>query len=196
MSDPDQTLDFIYLVGILVLVGSALIARRLPIGQSLKMAGAWVVIFAVAFLLFALKDDLIAFGKGLVGTEEQTASPGQEVRIPKSRDGHFWIEGLVDGHKVRFLVDSGATVTSISRAAADRAGLDYGGGFPVLVDTANGTITMQRGRAGSLRIGAIERSDIAVHVFDSPSDTAVLGMNFLSRLRSWGVEGQHLVLRT
>ena len=54
MSDPDQTLDFIYLVGILVLVGSALIARRLPIGQSLKMAGAWVVIFAVAFLLFAL----------------------------------------------------------------------------------------------------------------------------------------------
>jgi aspartyl protease family protein len=196
MSDPDRALDFVYLFGMLVLVGSALLVRRLPIGQSLRMAGAWLVIFAAIFLIFAFKDELMGFGKGLIGRDEQAVGSSQELRIRKSADGHFWVNGSINDTPVRFLVDSGATVTSISRNAADRAGLDYQGGFPVLVNTANGTITMRRARAASLKAGPILRGAIAVHVFESSSDTAVIGMNFLSTLRSWGVEGDYLVLRT
>ena len=68
------------------------------------------------------------------------------------------------------------------------------GGFPVLVETANGVVQARRGRVARLKVGTIERGDMAVHVSDSFGDTAVLGMNFLSSLSAWGVEGQWLVL--
>ena len=65
-----------------------------------------------------------------------------------------------------------------------------------MVQTANGIVTVQRGRASSLKVGNIERRDVAVHISDSFGDTNVIGMNFLSSLRSWSVEGRTLVLRS
>ena len=96
---------------------------------------------------------------------------------------------------MRFLVDSGATVTSISTATAARAGVAPSGGFPVLVNTANGTVRAQRARAERLTVGTIERRNLALHVSEAFGDTNVIGMNFLSSLSGWGVEGQWLVLR-
>jgi aspartyl protease family protein len=195
VSDPDRALDLIYVVGLLVLVASALVARRIPMRQGLKMAGAWLLIFAGAFLILAAKDDLIAIGKGLLGQEAVRKASVEPVRIRKSADGHFWVVGRVNGQAVRFLVDSGATVTSLSTAAADRARVDYHGGFPALVETANGMVSVQRGRARSLEVGSIVRTNLAVQVSPSLGDANVLGMNFLSTLKGWGVEGEWLVLK-
>jgi aspartyl protease family protein len=111
-------------------------------------------------------------------------------------DGHYWVEAELNGEKVRFLVDSGATTTSISKATAERVGIEPSGGFPAMVKTANGTVTVQRGRAGSLRVGNIERSNVAVHISEAFGDMNVIGMNFLSSLKSWGVEGRTLILRS
>ena len=97
---------------------------------------------------------------------------------------------------VRFLIDSGATTTSISGAAARRAGIEPSGGFGTMVQTANGIVMVQRGRAASLKVGEIERSDVAVHISDGFGETNVIGMNFLSTLRGWSVEGRTLVLRS
>ena len=93
------------------------------------------------------------------------------------------------------MVDSGATVTSISAATARRAGIEPSG-LLAMVNTANGRILVQRGRAGRVELGPIERRDLAVHISDGFGDTNVLGMNFLSSLSSWGVEGRWLVLKT
>ena len=71
----------------------------------------------------------------------------------------------------------------------------YGADFPALVDTANGIIRVERGRASRFEIGGIERRDFRVYVSDAPGDTNVLGMNFLSTLKRWGVEGPWLVLQ-
>jgi aspartyl protease family protein len=65
-----------------------------------------------------------------------------------------------------------------------------------MVKTANGTVTVQRGRARSLRVGNIERANIAVHISEAFGDMNVIGMNFLSSLKSWGVEGRTLILRS
>jgi aspartyl protease family protein len=194
----DQALNLIYLVGVLVLVTSAFFTHRIPIGQTLKMASAWILIFIAIFVVYVLKDDFTALGKHVwaLGTGESEVVPGgKELRIRKAADGHFWVYGKINGEKIHFLIDSGATVTSISVAAADRAGVDYRGGFPALVDTANGTIQVQRGRAETLTVGTIVRHDLAIHVSGSFGDTNVLGMNFLSSLQSWGVEGPWLVLK-
>ena len=199
MNDGDQALSLIYLVGCLVLVVSGLLVHRAPLGQTLKMALAWILIFAAGFAIFALRDDFKALGSRImaeVSGEAAQQVKGGELRIRASEDGHFWIDGEVNGRAVRFLVDSGATVTTLSRAAADRAGVAASGGFGVLIDTANGTTMVDRGRAESVRIGPIERTGLAVHISGTLGDTNVLGMNFLSTLSAWGVEGRTLVLKS
>ena len=199
MNDGDQAINFIYLIGCLVLVVSALMVRRLPLAQGLKMFVGWVLIFGAAFVIFTLKDEFLALGNRLMvevrgGTVEESA-PG-EVRIRQAADGHFWVDAELNGQPARFLIDSGATTTSISGAAARRAGIEPRGGFGTMVQTANGIVVVQRGRATSLRIGNIERSDVAVHISDGFGDTNVIGMNFLSSLRGWSVEGRTLILRS
>jgi aspartyl protease family protein len=194
----DQALNAVYLVGVLALVVAALVARRVPVSQSLKMFASWVLIFLAGFVAFALKDDFISLGKHVIAQskgEGEVVAQGKELRVRKSYDGHFWVTAKVNGEKVRFLIDSGATMTSLSVEAAERAQVDASGGFPVLVETANGVVKAQRGTVDRLEVGTIRRKDFPVHVSEAFGTMNVLGMNFLSSLRGWGVEGQWLVLR-
>jgi aspartyl protease family protein len=198
MSDGDQAVDFIYLLLMLVLVASAFSVRRLPIGQGLKMAGAWLLIFGAVFIGFTLKDDFAALGRRVLdggGDRAVAVRQGDEMRIRLSEDGHFWVEARLNGTPVRFLVDSGATTTSISVGTARRAGIEPRRGLPAVVQTANGVVEVQRGRAERLELGTIRREDLAVHISESFGETNVLGMNFLSSLSGWGVERKTLVLK-
>ena len=198
MSGGGQGAEILYLILLLVLVGSGLVARRLPLGHSLKMAGAWVAIFAAAFLLFQLRDDIKGVWQRVTdrhAAETTGLQVGEELRIAQGSDGHFWVDADVNGRSVRFLIDSGATVTSLSADAARAAGVDYGGGFPVAVNTANGTVMAERGRVGRFRVGHIVREDLPVFVSGTFGDTNVIGMNFLSSLSGWRVEGRTLILR-
>jgi aspartyl protease family protein len=194
----DRTAEFIYLVAILVFVASAFMVRRVPIGRGLKMFAGWVAIFLAAFVAFALKDDIVGFANQVMDerrAESTGLKVGEELRIKQSLDGHFWVDGRLNGQSVRFLVDSGATTTSISGRTARAAGIEPGGGFPAVVQTANGMVTVQRGRAERLEVGHIVREDIAVHISDGFGETNVLGMNFLSSLSGWGVEKNRLILK-
>jgi aspartyl protease family protein len=196
----DQALNFLYLLGCLVLVGSGLAVRRLPLDQSLKMVLAWLLIFGAFFLAFTLRDDFLALGRRayaeIVGDNVVSTGRG-ELRIRRSDDGHFWLNGEVNGHAVRFLVDSGATVTTLSRGTAQSAGVAPDGGFGVMVDTANGTAMFDRGTLDRLKVGPIERNALAVQISRVEGDDLdVLGMNFLSTLSAWGVEGTTLVLKS
>lgn len=194
----DQAVYAIYLLGVLVLVGSALTVRRMPLAQGLKMFVGWVLIFGAAFIIFTLKDEFMALGNRLLlearGGVEETA-PG-EIRIRQASDGHFWVTAQVNGEPVRFLIDSGATTTSLSRETAERVGVTPQRGFQAMVQTANGVVMVDRGRAETIAVGPISRHDVAVHISDAFGDLNVIGMNFLSSLRAWGVEGRSLVMRS
>ncbi|HEY0445881.1 MAG TPA: TIGR02281 family clan AA aspartic protease [Allosphingosinicella sp.] len=194
----DRTAEFIYLVAILVFVASALTVRRMPIGKGLKMFAGWVIIFLAAFVAFALKDDVVSFANQVLDerrAESTGVQVGQELQIKQSLDGHFWVEARLNGQEVRFLVDSGATTTSISGRTARRAGIEPSSGIPAVVQTANGKVAVQRGRAERLEVGHIVREDLAVHISDGFGETNVLGMNFLSSLSGWGVERNRLILK-
>lgn len=197
MNEGDQAVHLIYLIGVLVLVGSAFIVRRIPIAQGLKMFAAWILIFAAAFVLFTLKDEFLALGDRVLlearGGVEQ--SKGGELRIRQAPDGHFWITARINDTQVRFLIDSGATTTSLSRETAARAGISPSG-RQAMVQTANGVVMVDRGRARRIVVGPIAREDVAVHISDAFGDLNVIGMNFLSSLESWGVEGRTLILRS
>jgi aspartyl protease family protein len=122
---------------------------------------------------------------------------GDETVISKRVDGHFWVVGELNGTPVEFLVDTGATYTGVSQRVASQVGLipDEGDEGMVL-DTANGPIVARKATARSLRFGGIEVKGLTVAIApDSESDLNVIGMNLLSRLASWRVEGDKLILQ-
>jgi aspartyl protease family protein len=120
---------------------------------------------------------------------------GKEVRIRMAPDGHFWARVRIAGVERRMLIDSGATLTALSSGTAAAAGLQTNTQlFPVVLNTANGSITARTATLPELRLGDIIARDLPVVVSPAFGDTDVLGMNFLSMLKSWRVEGRELVL--
>jgi aspartyl protease family protein len=197
MSTGDQALNFIYLLGVLVLVLSALLAHRVPIGKSLQMAAAWALIFAAAFVAFTLKDDFVDLARHVraqAGPATSAVADGETVRIRQSPDGHFWVAATINGRSATFMIDSGATITSISASTARAAGIEPSG-LPTMVQTANGVAPVERGRAERLAVGSIERRNVAVHISAGFGEVNVIGMNFLSSLSGWGVDGRWLILK-
>ncbi len=190
----DLMLGGLYILMAMMLVLGSLMARRERAAKLLTMALAWVAIFAAGFVLFTFRDDFGWVAQRL--RAEATGQPvdqGAEIRIPMAIDGHFWVEAQLNGEPVKFLVDSGATMTTIGRDAAQRARVEINPTADQMVRTGNGVIRVSSGRARSLEVGSIERRDVRIHVADN-ENLNVLGMNFLSSLERWGVEGRWLVL--
>lgn len=184
----------LYLLMAAMLVLGSLMARREPLAKMLTMALAWIAIFAGGFILFTFRDNFGWVAQRLkaeaVGTPVEQ---GKETRIPMAIDGHFWVDAKVNGKDVKFLVDSGATMTTLDRETAAAAGVPVSQRADQYVRTGNGIIHVSSGRVADFEIGTIRRSDVGVQVANS-DDLNVLGMNFLSSLSRWGVEGRWLVL--
>lgn len=190
----DWMLGSLYLLMAVMLVAGSLIARRGKFARTATMALAWIAIFGAGFVLFTFRDDLGYVAQRL--KSEATGEPvveGHEVRIPMAIDGHFWVEGALNGRRVKFLVDSGATMTTIGRDTAEAAGVAVSPNRGQIVRTGNGMLRVATGRADVLAVGPIERSNVGLHIADN-EDLNVLGMNYLSTLERWGVEGRWLIL--
>ena len=206
--DTDQAMSSLWYVLALVLVGSALLARRMPLSGMLRMALLWIVIFAALLGLFKAGERAGLFssrfgGEGGVSVpRDDLAVPvpaasvqGQALHIPIAPDGHYWVEGLVNGTPTRFLIDSGASVTALSVESARSSGLNFDLNAPgVSMMTANGKIDAKRSSIATLAIGPIRASDVDIVISPAFGDVNVIGMNMLSRLKSWGVQNGEMVL--
>jgi aspartyl protease family protein len=190
----DTMLGGIYWLIAAMLLFGLLMRQREPWATKLTFLLVWLGIFGSGFLLFSFRDDLGYVAQRM--RAEATGAPvvaGETVRIPMAIDGHFWIDAEVNGRPVKFLVDSGATMTTIDRRLAEQLGVAIQPQRDQLVRTGNGVIRVSMGVARDLEVGTIRRNAVALHVADG-SDLNVLGMNFLSSLDRWGVEGRWLVL--
>jgi aspartyl protease family protein len=190
----DTTLGTVYILMAVMIVAGALIGSRGRLVRTLFASIALASLFAAGFIVFAFRDDLGYLGQRL--RAEATGEPvriGETLRIPMSIDGHFWVEAEIDGTPVKFLVDSGATMTTVDRLTARRAGLAVNSQRDQLVRTGNGMIRVSSAIAGEIAIGPIGRRRVRLHIADT-DNINVLGMNFLSSLDRWGVEGRWLVL--
>jgi len=194
MMTNDLMLGGVYILMAMMLVIGALMARREPAAKLATMAIAWVVIFAAGFVLFTFRDNLEWVAQRLkaeaIGTPVEQ---GLETRIPMAIDGHFWVNAQLNGKDVKFLVDSGATMTTIDRDTAKAAEVAVSPRRDEFVRTGNGIIRVSSGRARELTVGSIIRRDVGLQVADN-DDLNVLGMNYLSTLSRWGVEGRWLIL--
>lgn len=192
--------------GIYILLGllaltlplSSLLVRRPPARAVIRAVVGWAIIAGVLFLGFSNRARLTEVATGLgerLGLAEQMVE-GDTVRIRQSPDGHFYATARLNGIERRMLIDSGATTTAISEATARAIGVTPRRVPPVVITTANGMVEAARGRIETVRIGSLETRDLPIVVSPAFGDFDVIGMNFLSRLRSWRVEGGTLVLDT
>ncbi|MFN7694301.1 MAG: TIGR02281 family clan AA aspartic protease [Burkholderiales bacterium] len=106
---------------------------------------------------------------------------GQRIVLQAGSGGHFQALGSINGHAMRFLVDTGATTVSISKRDADRMRIRYTTGQPVQLQTANGVISGHLITLDRVRLGDVEISGVQATVADRDMPFALLGNSFLSR---------------
>lgn len=116
----------------------------------------------------------------LAGRSADVSGSGSIV-LPVGPGGHFMANGTINGKSANFMVDTGATMISMSVADAQRLGLKYDGGRRGLASTAGGTVPVYEVGVTSLRIGDVEVYNLAASVVAADMPFILLGNNYLSR---------------
>ena len=189
-----------YLAALLAVVASGLTRlRREALPQHLRHVGVWLAIVAVAALGAAYRDELASVPRRL----RMAFSPGapvvtsaRELVIPQNDEGSFVVVGLVNGQRVRFIVDTGATETVLAPADARRLGVPVDDlRYAQMSETANGTGFSAAYEAQRLEIGPIAFDDFKMSVNQADMSASLLGMSFLGRLESFEFKGRKLILK-
>ncbi|TPQ30168.1 TIGR02281 family clan AA aspartic protease [Bradyrhizobium guangdongense] len=120
----------------------------------------------------------------------------RSLSIPRDARGHFQTEGRIDGQRIGFMVDTGASVVALNETSAARFGLRPArGDYNANVTTANGTIKAARTRLAMLEVGGIIVRDVDAMVLpDEALSENLLGLSFLSRLKRFEYANGQMVL--
>lgn len=178
------------------MIGTAIARRGIIGGKALAGLSSFALagILVVVVLQVSRFDPRLDVAVPRLGLPEQTVAGG-ETRVPMADDGHFWIEAEINGVTAPFLVDTGATLTAVSVPLAREARLEpRQGGLPVRISTANGTVSADLTTIDTLRFGNVKAGGLDAVIAPNIGETNVVGMNLLSRLKSWRVEGRTLIL--
>ncbi len=178
-------------------MAGSLVNRRSPALGHLLRGASTVSLLGILLLVvvqMARVDSRFDVALPQVGLPRQVVE-GDETRIPLGPDGHYWISAEVNGQPVNFMVDTGATLTAISSETADTIGLEpRPGGLPVQLTTANGPVAAELATIDSLEFGNVRASGLDAVIAPNLGRMNVIGMNLLSRLGSWRVEGNTMIM--
>jgi aspartyl protease family protein len=194
------------LVAIAVFVGGGMLGSyRGRAGAMMRDAVTWLALGLGLVTIYAYKDDLMPIAARVVGelvpgtamTVEQSSGGLTEVRIRRRLDGHFTAKVRVNGKPISMIVDTGASSIVLRPEDAEKAGIDTKAlTYRVPVLTANGRAMAARIRLDKVAIGPLDRKGIDALVAQPGALTqSLLGMSFLSRLRSYEFSGDFLTLR-
>ena len=107
------------------------------------------------------------------------SAAGQRIVLKADARGHFINSGFINGRVMQYMVDTGATTVAIGRPDAQRMGLKFEQGQPVMMNTANGTAQGWRMRLESVRVGDVELRSVDAIVTSQPMPYVLLGNSFL-----------------
>lgn len=141
--------------------------------RTLKIVTVWLVVGLAVFLSMKAWESQ--------QRRMRFQAQGNVVEIQRGPDGHYHWPGTINGHKVEFLVDTGATGTALSSALADKLGLTSI--RQVQSNTAGGLVTGELVRADIVLEGGVRADDLKVVALPALGDKPLLGMDVLGRLR-------------
>jgi aspartyl protease family protein len=118
------------------------------------------------------------------------------LSIPRDARGHFLTDGRIDGQRVDFMVDTGASVVALNESSAARFGLRPSrGDYKATVNTANGSIKAAPTRIAMIDLGGLIVRDVDAMVLpDEALSENLLGLSFLSKLKRFEYANGKLVL--
>ena len=157
-------------------------------GNTQLIAVGWLLLLGAMFWFFFDWNEREAHPN-----RNMKAAASAEIVLQRSRDGHYYADGEINGRRVNFMLDTGATQIALSRGLASELGLKLGSSL--VLQTAAGPAAGYAVRLASVRLGAIEISDLGAVVSEGLREpTVLLGMNFLRRLEMIQ-RGDQLTLR-
>jgi aspartyl protease family protein len=136
-----------------------------------------------------------------VGVAQTGAAVGKSVAmrsisIPKDARGHFQIDGRIDGQRIGFMVDTGASVVALNEKSAAKFGLrPRSSDYTATATTANGTVKAARTRIARMEVGDLIVRDVDAMVLpDEALSENLLGLSFLSKLKRFEYSNGRMVL--
>jgi aspartyl protease family protein len=163
-----------------------------------------IVMFAILALVVAgvvprlyanMNGTAASAAKAAPAEAEPTPANSRSMSISRGDDGHFNVEAVIDGRRMDFLVDTGASVIALREGDAARLGIHPAArDYTANVSTANGTVRAARVELNRVEVGALTVRNVAALVLpDAALGRNLLGMSFLSRVR-WEHRNGRLVL--
>jgi aspartyl protease family protein len=135
--------------------------------------------------------------KAAIASVETAAPSGlRTLSIARDARGHFETEGRIDGQRIGFMVDTGASVIALNETSAARFGLRPSrGDYKAAVATANGTVKAAPTRLAMVDVGGIVVRDVdAIVLPDEALSENLLGLSFLSKLKRFEYANGQMVL--
>jgi aspartyl protease family protein len=128
--------------------------------------------------------------------EAEARASGRTLSIARDARGHFQTDGRIDGQRIDFMVDTGASVIALNEKSAARFGLRPSrGDYNATVSTANGTIKAARTQLAMVEIGGLVVHDVDAMVLpDEALSENLLGLSFLSKLKRFEYANGKMVL--
>jgi aspartyl protease family protein len=181
----------VYLVILLAAVaGLVMVEYRNRLGQALRGFLAWGLIFLGVLAGYGMWGDI----RQAVIPSQMVAATG-EITLPRARDGHFYAMLTVNGKRIEFLADTGATNMVLSQEDARRVGIDPGAlVYLGEASTANGVVRTARVSLDKVELGSFENTDFPAYVNDGEMEGSLLGMDYLRQFRI-EIDGDRMVLR-
>jgi aspartyl protease family protein len=166
----------------LVLLGGAIVTyfvveNRNRLGKAAQQAVIWGLIFVGVVAAYGLWGDISRDVSG----RESVMSDGR-VEVPMAPDGHYYLAATVNGERIRFVVDTGASDIVLAAADARRIGLDPASlAYTRRAQTANGMVNTAPVSLDTVEFAGWTDRGIEAVVNAGDLDTSLLGMSYLSR---------------
>ena len=182
----------IYLGLILAAVGGwVMVEYRKRLGQALRVAMAWALIFIGVAAGYALWTDIRPDA-----ASRQMVTDAGTLAVTRSNDGHYYVDATVNGTDVRFMADTGASNIVLSTKDALSLGIDPAAlVFMGEAMTANGPVRTARVTLPELAVGPFTDTNVVAWVTDGEMDISLMGMDYLGRYRMEFAEGEMVLSR-
>ena len=175
-------------------------------GSAFRDILGWTAVAAVMATGYNYRDELGQIAFRIAGEFAPVAGPAiveppptgdRSHRIRRRSDGHFTASVAVNGASVPMLVDTGASTVVLRQVDAKKLGVDTTSlKYTVPVQTANGVAYAAHVRLRNVMVGPITLAGVdALVAQPGVLRESLLGMTFLSRLRSYEFAGQYLTFR-
>lgn len=173
-----------------MMISSMFIRSTTDNGKKFKNLAIWLVIILVIALLY---NNRFLFKNFVPYQAYDTGN--NELKITKSNDNHFYIAINIDNKKVLFLIDTGATTTTLTLNDAKKLGIDIDRlNFNIPLNTANGVSFGASTEVYNIKIGDFTIDSMWVIVSKDLDGKSLLGMNFLNKLNGYDIRQDKMTL--